>query len=764
MGDVAPGITVRRDRLPAFLRSVAADRERAPGAPSGLCLLSGGIVARNLEYRLAADGVAGDVAATTTIEDLAAELVAADGRPARVLSPPVRERSIADVLDRAADRDTPLGRFARRVPAESGDVLAGVAAELDEYHRCTDAGRDREALSAVVDAVADDHPFAAETTRESVAAFAALDRRLGTLVEERNDAAPDRAFLSRSHLVRSARSAVDDRWHDAAGDPDWVALSTVSALDDPTLRFLLRIAREVPLLVFAGPGTADPFYRRLSAAADAVEVRHADRDAGSEDPAGTVLSAAVGDERTPAPAGVETVAVPDPRREVEYAVRAAARTEGSTLLVAPDAGDYGTALRDVALTRDHPFRVETRRELRDLPAFRGLAATVRLLAAADAGAVGTRDVVEPLRLGACPPAVLDDDGAGTWPAPADAVDAVRSALDGPDRTIAAVRSAVEAADGPLSGVGAFVEWVDARRRAPPRDGAALGELYGTLSDAYVAAVRDESVRELGGIAVDTGRARATAKHPAYFGREVRSAADSAARAYDWHLDALERSPSWETALAAVRQGAGSETYGLPRDDADAVEVVDAGNAHFRRVDRAFVLGLAAERFPRTPRRASFLHPAVRAAVHRRREAFPHLYLDGHAAQYERDLDAYAAALGVARGGVTLVRPYKDDEGRDVPPSPFLDALSVPDERHRRVGLDEWTAVGAGDGRVDHARTWGSLCEKERLRVLARDADRPGGPDADTLRRLAEGATDPDTAARIRRRLDAFERRLEGEDD
>jgi hypothetical protein len=269
---------------------------------------------------------------------------------------------------------------------------------------------------------------------------------------------------------------------------------------------------------------------------------------------------------------------------------------------------------------------------------------------------------------------------------------------------------------------------------------------------------------LRGIAVDTTRARATAKHPAYYASRVRSELDAAASAYEWYVEVLDRPPTWETVLSAVSAGTGSETYGIPREDADAVEVVDAGNAHFRRVDHAFVVGLAAETFPRTPRRASFLHPAVRAAVHRRREQFPHLYLDGQAAQYERDVDAYAAALGVARESVTLVRPYKDDEGRDVAPSPFLDALSVPGDRHRRIGLGEWTTVGAdADGDASLAEAWPALSEKERLRALAFGPD-ARGRDAATLRRLAEGTTDPATVERVRRRIDRFETRLEAEDD
>jgi ATP-dependent helicase/nuclease subunit B len=780
-----PGVTVRRDDPLSLFRAVAdgpdPDPDRGPAAPAGLCLLSGGIVARNLGRRLPA----ARAVHTTTIEDLAADLVgAAEGRRATVLDRPVRERAIAAVLDSAREDDTPLGRFARRVPFGSGDVLDGVAAELDEYQRCTDAGRDRAALSRVVDAVADDDAFAAETTRESVSAFAALDARLSMLVADRNDDAPDRAFPSRSHLVGAARGAVGDAWTEATDDPDWVALATVSVLDDPTLRFLLRIAEEAPLVVFAGAGTADPFARRFAAAAGSdLPVRRGEWTPGTGgfDP---LVAAAARHEPADAPGSVREVAVPDPRREVEYAVRAARAAPGSTLLVAPDAGDYGTALADVALTGDRPYRVETRRELRSVPAFRGAAAVVGLLAAAAADAVGARDVLDPLRLGSPPPGDAADPGE--WPPSAASVRALGRLLErSPDgEPLDERRAALSAADRPFGPAGDLLAWVDARRGSPPADGDDLGALLAGIADARAAAVRDDDVRTVGGIAVETRRARATAEHPAAEAARVAGAAPAAARTYDWLVGVIDEPRSWETALDAVRRGAGSESYGRPPIDADAVEVVDAGNAYFRRVDRAFVLGLAAERFPRTPGRPSFLHPAVRAAVHRRREEFPYLYLDGQAAQYERDLDAYEAALRAAREGVTLLRPYKDDDGRDVAPSPFLDALSVPDERRTRVDLGDWVGLGAPDGGdwdadadgsdgaegstpggPDLDRVWPALSDKERLRALARYAGGPGGvPDRETLAALADRGCDPEDGRRVARRIDRFEAYREAVED
>jgi hypothetical protein len=814
--DVEPGtgITVRRDGLFEFLRTVARHERTGshgrsdPAPPVGLCLLSGRIVARNLRERLVAERIPTDLVATTTVQDLARDLVTnARGRRARVLDPPARKRGIEAVLDGVGRDDGPLGRFARRMPDGADANLAdAVAAELDEYYRCTDAGADSGGLLEVIDDVAADHPFAAETTRESVRAFQALDEELAGLVADRNEAARDLAFGSRSHLVGAARRSLDV-WEDATGDPDWVAMATVGALDSPTLRLLVAIARktDTPVVVFAGPGTADPFARRIAAATNRVPVRRKgwDRDP-STDGVGTrtLLAAATDNDRVTAPPGVRTVAVPDRRRAVEYAVRATTAGAGnseakSALLVAPDASEYRTYLRDVALTRDRPYRVETRREVRTLPAFRAMAATVELLAAADEGAVAPRDVLEPLRLGICPPdarAIADskaDDGDEDrdWPLSPSTIRNLE-ALFGRDGTkpFPARRSTAADADPSVvpASVEAFLAWVDRRRSSPPGDGAQLRALCSTLLDAYVAALRDEPVRTIEGVAVETGRARVAAKHPAHGAARVREAAATAARTYDWLVGPLDRRPGWQTAVAAVREGAGSETYGLPPEDADAVEVVDAGNAHFRRADVAFVLGLAAERFPRTPRRATFLHRSVRDALHRRREERPFLYLDGRTPQYERDLDAYASALSVARERVTLVTPYKDEEGRDVAPSPFVETLSVPERRHTRVDVGDWIALGDGprrgpddpgsDTNSDHPDRDGEtgtkwkrleerLSDKECLRAVAHLSDRPAGrgPDRATLSRFADRVDDPEDRRRVRRRLDGFER-YRGSDD
>ncbi len=783
------GIVLRTDRPLEFLRE---KDDGEPAQPAGVCIVSGGIVRRNLRERLASEGIAPDVARITTIEELATGLLGAADEPAAMLDRPRRSAAVEHVLESARDHDTPLGRFARRVPWENGDVLDGVVGELNEYYRCTDAAADDDhaALRVVVDAVEDDDPFSAAATRESLRAFAAIDRLLRESTDE---------HVSRSHLVRAARGVLESAWTPATGDPEWVALATVSALDNPTLRLLSAVAGWATLHVFAGPGTADQFETRLRAIPTPVEVRTDERqgdadpaadprasgdpagdpqadgdpdgDRQTDDPAASLLRAAADNETvTVDPSTVRTIAAPDRHREVAHAVRSI-RAEPGALLVARDAGAYETPLRDVALTADRPHRVETRRELRTTPAYRAVAATLRLVAAASNGEVYPAQVLDPLRIGARPPLDVPPAGGGDatdpWPVSIETLDALDATLGrSPDpRGLSELIEAVERHGG-LDPVAGFLSWVRERSAAPPASGGALGEVVAALVDAYAAAVADRPVRAIEGVAVETGRARVAEKHPAFFAGRVRANVPAAARCYDWLADALDRSPDWETATEAVRRGIGAESFGLPRDDADAVEVVDAGNAHFRRANRVFVLGLAAGEFPARPRRPSLIHAAVRRAVYRQGGERPYLYLDSRPARYDRDLDAYAAALRVGREGVVLVRPYKDADGRDVAASPFLDAVEVPAAGHTRVGMGEWVPALPHEGvDVSDRDAWTHSPHKERLRALAREANRPaGGADADTIRRLA-GDLDPETSREVRARYDRLRAAIqEAEDD
>lgn len=800
-------VVLRRDSLVEFLRDRDAARPDEPADPEGLVLVSGGIVRRTLTERLAGEGIPTDLVRITTIEDLARDLVTESSAhpersPAEVLERPLRKRALETVLGRADDEATALGAFARRVPWESGDVADQVLAELNEYHRSTDAAADHDALLGVIDDVAPERPFAAEETRENVRAFRELDAEL-------RECAGDR-FVSRSHLVRAARDAFD-AWDAATGDPDWVALATVSAVDNPTLRLLASIADRAPLHLFAGAGTASTLETRLRSPDVPVAVEWGPRDGAVEtDAAGKLLAAATDHEAVTVGDGdgIRAASVPDRRREVEVALRDARkrrRDGATTLLVAREAGEYERPVHDVGLTADLPTRVETRRDVDALPAFQAVEATVRLLASAadrdsqvddeDDGDddVAPHEILAPLRAGFCLPAGdSSDDGsatAGDWPLSATAVQDVAAALRSRSpRPLDAWRSDLPG-DGPFAAVQAFLAWVDERRDSPPGDGQGLEALVDEVLAAHADRVGERAPRDRSGIAVDPDRATATEKHPLFHAGQVRTAAPAAGDAYDWLQTVLDRPAAWATAATAVTTGLGTESYGLPDDDAGAVPVVDAGNAYYRRADRVYVLGLGAERFPRSPHRFAFLHRAVRAALYRGTARWPYLYLNGEAVQYERDLDAYEAALRAADRGITLVWPYKDDEGRDRPRSPFLDAVDVDEAAHARIDLGEWVAFegkptaesgesgeieeptdpgtndGNGDGDEPAKRDAidGSgddldhLAPKERLRTLARFADRPTGrgPPAEELDALAE-SVDPGDAERILEAVDRFE--------
>jgi hypothetical protein len=155
----------------------------------------------------------------------------------------------------------------------------------------------------------------------------------------------------------------------------------------------------------------------------------------------------------------------------------------------------------------------------------------------------------------------------------------------------------------------------------------------------------------------------------------------------------------------------------------------------------YLLGLSAGVFPRSAPRHTYLGRPVRAALARDPGASPLLHLPSRRTRYERAVDAYETALR-AGDRVTLVRPYKDAEGRDRPPSPFLDAVERADER--RVGVGEWPAA---DG------------QRGRLRTVLSGADGRGAGG-----RTARDRIDPASARETRRRVELFREHLADRED
>ncbi len=710
--------------------------------------------ADRLHDRLVGAGVPADAVAVTRFESWAREAVAASrGEPVRTLDPVTRAAAVGDAL--RAVHEGPVARLADRVAGGGDPDPEAVAAELEDYHRCTDAAADHETLLSAVERVAGERPFAADVTRESVRAFRALDGRLRRTVGEGDADAAGRTFVSRSHLLRAAREDGETALDDAAVASrahDWTLVVPREPADAAVLRTVVALAEREPVTLLTGPGDDRLTERALAVAGEAgVAARTAAGDGPGADPARRVLAAAR-NRPTTAPSGVDVVAAPDRRREVERAVRVAADAAGRTLLVAPDPAAYAPALREVTLTADRPHRVGTPRRVGTLPAARTLRAVTTLVAAvAAAETVPAAAVADPLRLGAVPPTA----DAGDWPLDLAAVERLRSAL--PETgSLDAHRMAVADADAsggedgedPSSRTLAFLDWVAAAAAEPPADGRALSEWLVGACAAHGRALRDERGRRIAGIAVETDRARATAAHPASAAATVRTAVEEqVGPAYDRLTDDGE---DWSAARTALRAALSAERH-PPATDADALELLPVADPAVgaARVDHLVVLGLSAGQFPRTPPRPTLLHRAVREAV-ARGAAGPAAHLDGEATRYRADLDALGRTLRAvaADGRVTLSRPYKDDEGRDVPPSPFLDALSVPAERRDRIGLDQWVA---------DPETAATAPPKERLRTLARRAG-AGGEDRAALDRLAE-RTDGTDARRLSRRVERFEERL-----
>jgi len=155
-------IRLRTDSAREYLLERAENLALEPAAkPSGMCILSGRILARNLKEYLNRNSVpTSPLAHFTTIEDLAADFLRPSDEAHHMLTDGVRERFIEGILA-GADSDPPEGtvpftdqdtlhnqeqlaleELAIRLPYTEEDTLETLMEELDDYYRWTDATAD----------------------------------------------------------------------------------------------------------------------------------------------------------------------------------------------------------------------------------------------------------------------------------------------------------------------------------------------------------------------------------------------------------------------------------------------------------------------------------------------------------------------------------------------------------------------------------------------------------------------------------------------
>ena len=784
-------VTVSYGSLLSFL-DARVDREADPTDPSrGLCLVAGGIVGDNLDTALARREVPTVAIDISTIEATARTLLDSHHRrqsdaPERVeiIDQPLGEALVVDAITSAPD-SAELDAVA--------DLLSGfdwtgrptlrdtLWHELDRYFRLTDAGSDHAAAVGVADDLAGSDPYAGGRSRQALTAF----QELHTAIQQRTDALPESTYLSRSHLVAAAREVLATEWTACYPDVEWVAVDTISVLDNPTLRLFETLATldEGPeLYVFGTEAGAGPtLYDRLASTSLDPELLAGDT---ADNPHTTGLMATVAGEPPESLPDVAFVEAPDGRRELDHVAGRireltglsdgrdeSQTTPGEIVVAAKDVIPYRSRIADVFTSHGLPTHIEARRPLMETVPYRYLRAVFDLLAAVDEGEpVTAQDLVDPLRLGFRPPGATDGwpDTAGAWLVDGEAVAETERQLgstgdSGEDgQPFANWRAAIAPGESPA--LATFVDWIEAIATDPPASGAEVVGLIESLLDAHAASLAGREVRQPTGPGIDARRTALGTEHDSRVVDRLRGEADRVGSYVDRAVETDLGTPGWGLAAEGVRNVCGGASY-WPRDvDGNAVRIVNAANAHYLDADYVFVVGLAAEEFPAERSPPSFFHEGFYNSVREAAAAAdggPAAYLHAptDASQFAGDADEFRAAVGAASEGVRCCRQYRSTEGEPVAWSGFVDAYTAgADAEIHRIGTDEWLPA-SGDDPTATSRT---PTPRDRLRLLA--ATFPDGIEAGAAAagRSTAGLTDPEAIAELLSRADgeAYERAIE----
>lgn len=655
-----PVLTVTGKQLTAQLCR-HTKRDGPPGPPELLAIVSGGITQGTLRKRAAELGVPADSYATTTLEQVAATLLAA-----------ARGCSVGDIdiVDKAQLHHCVRERLAspsddtlRLVATRFSRDTEAVVRALEEWWRGTDAGSDTDQrrLSRVLETVTTFHQ---DHTEELFDALATITTTLENELDRNT-------FLSRSHLVRAARDHLN-HWSKAYPSIERVFIGSISVLDNPTLRFIITAAahEDAPPIQFCvGAGTVDRFYCRIVTAAAAEGIEVPPPEPAEDDETVNYLRALARGDVTNRSAGVpgsdldvEWVTVPRKRNEATYVMQAAGTVEtdgrrGSEVLgVFPNAGEYQASVESASRRFNIPADVETRFWLAHTPLVRAVKATLELLASVQP----TIDIVlKPLEYGALPSLDSCDTPLG-------------------DTELAAVRKEASITSGrlddwadafdstacePARCVTAFIREVRAHsRRAITGDG--VTKLIRTIVENYPTCPRHALGRYR--------PHRVTIPEP-YPSEKTRQDVRAVGKRTGAVISNVT-SPSWSDVVETFTEALAGAGTGRSRNDAMAVQIIDAGNSHFRKAPWVIIGGLSAGEFPKAGTDASLIPDSVRTAVADAAETEPYLYFDSIAAQVDRAVDEYVAALRCATERVTLLRPERDDDGRKQAPSRFVTDL------------------------------------------------------------------------------------------
>ncbi|TKX86090.1 hypothetical protein EXE43_10155 [Halorubrum sp. SS5] len=732
------------------------DLDSGPSIPtadtnhSRLCIVGGGLSRTRLKKRLAREGQPPSNAAQfTTVDDISEAVLdsALTGTPV-LLPESFTQRLIRETLDRARDGEytESVRALAQNLPEDQDSVIETLYEELNDYYRCTDAGKDHEFLADFAEEL--DNTYARHNSRKRLQQFDDLTQILEELAVELHDEQTDdiEPYISRSHFVSAAREHIQQHFADAFGEQTWIGVTTISVFDNPTLRLLLEIndqQDDADFHLFLGAGSYDRQRNRLEEILDEEPEDADDSTPFSAESAEFLFEAVDGVHDGSVPDGLKIVEAPERRREVEYLAQdirgklANGYDPSEIVVTARNLDNYTTAIQDIFESNGIPYHLESKTPLAQAPSYRFLVATFDLIqAAVDNEEIGYNTLVDPIRLGFC----LPTGSRRHWPLRDREFLYLEQRLHDAEerngqRTVGEWQRTVANLSGweePRERMDSFLEWISDQQGNPPQTGNQLRDLIRRLVSDYIYQMVPHRRTRPDGPGIDATRARLTERHTTAVAKDVYNSAAKTGQHYDYlravYGDDENWTPSWDEASRTLFDVLGGETARQEHKDGNAVCVVDAGDTFFLDATHVHLLGLSRGDFPVEREEATFLHENLRerTADGSDNGDVPYFRLPAQETQYKVDMDYFQLALQVSSDTVTISHQYRDTEGNEVPWSAFIDLIETDSSEDyvTRIRSDQWLPE---PGTTESADSWGELArqvsERDRQRLLQHHANR-----------------------------------------
>jgi|GEM_PF-6789236 len=793
-------LNLRRDDFISFVSEKAENLPEKPTfEPEGLIILSGGIVRNNLKDYLDKEEIPiSPLAKYTTIEELSGRFLREINEPDQIISDGLLNIMTEEILTEAetGEYSEELEKLAQQIHYEEESVREVFLEEFDEYLRCTDAGSDIEDLKEILGEKDFKDEFAKKLSKRVITSFSDLhDQLKDRLKDMDND-----YQLSRSHLVKNGRTALESEWDHVYDHIEWIAIVTINTFDNPTLRFLkaLNECESSPdVSVFLEHGSYEYQSDRIESVIEDVQRYDTDEietDKFVNENSEKLFQAAHGSRMISHPPDkANFIEAPDDRRLIEHIakdIRHRIQNGASPeefLIIANEAGNYKSLIENVFETVEIPVHVETRHPVANLPAYRFLKDFVTVIEKAENEELITYgELLDPLRLGYCKRGAYNED----WPIVGRVFTTIEQRLQREQQSKeeqyetglsfehwkGIIENDIENWHPPKKWdlIEEYLDDIESHINDVPNDGEDLLETLKAYLGTYIRQTVFDRRRLHQGPGIDTTRKMITKTHATNHGERVRDLIDSVTPYYDQILEIKRENssnyePTWEDVGRTLSGVLGSETYGEKNLDKNAVPVVDAGNSYFRTANHIYFLGMTVDEFPSTFQTPTFIPVSLRKRVYEevRSGDYPYLHLDSKASSFMEDLDFYESSLTTIKdeddSDINFFHSYKDTQGNTITWSPFVDIFDL-EEEIERIDVGDWFSKPRSNiGNLNE--TWESvserISERERLRAILYHAHR-SQPDtvpaitSDELQTLIKGTKSDTIVDQVLPRVERYQ--------